>query len=30
VLHVDKNVPHGLKNAGNAPLEFLVIGHPDF
>jgi quercetin dioxygenase-like cupin family protein len=30
VLHVDKNVPHGLKNAGPGVLEFLVIGHPDF
>lgn len=30
VLHVDKNVPHGLRNAGSGVLEFLVIGHPDF
>ena len=30
VLHVDKNVPHGLRNAGATVLEFLVIGHPDF
>jgi quercetin dioxygenase-like cupin family protein len=30
VLHVDRNVPHGLRNAGAATLEFLVIGHPDF
>ena len=30
VLHVDKNVHHGLRNAGPGPLEFLVIGHPDF
>jgi mannose-6-phosphate isomerase-like protein (cupin superfamily) len=30
VLHVDKNVPHGLRNAGDTTLEFLVIGHPDF
>ena len=30
VLHVDKNVPHGLRNAGTSVLEFLVIGHPDF
>jgi len=30
VLHVDKNVPHGLKNVGSGVLEFLVIGHPDF
>ena len=30
VLHVDKNVPHGLRNAGATTLEFLVIGHPDF
>jgi mannose-6-phosphate isomerase-like protein (cupin superfamily) len=30
VLHVDKNVHHGLRNAGAGTLEFLVIGHPDF
>jgi mannose-6-phosphate isomerase-like protein (cupin superfamily) len=30
VLHVDKNIHHGLKNVGPGPLEFLVIGHPDF
>jgi mannose-6-phosphate isomerase-like protein (cupin superfamily) len=30
VLHVDKNVHHGLRNAGSGVLEFLVIGHPDF
>jgi quercetin dioxygenase-like cupin family protein len=30
VLHVDRNVPHGLRNAGSQTLEFLVIGHPDF
>ena len=30
VMHVDKNTHHGLKNAGTTPLEFLVIGHPDF
>jgi mannose-6-phosphate isomerase-like protein (cupin superfamily) len=30
VLHVEKNVHHGLKNAGSSVLEFLVIGHPDF
>ena len=30
VMHVNKNVPHGLKNAGSDTLEFLVIGHPDF
>ena len=30
VMHVDKNVPHGLRNTGNTTLEFLVIGHPDF
>ena len=30
VLHVDKNVHHGLRNVGQEPLEFLVIGHPDF
>jgi mannose-6-phosphate isomerase-like protein (cupin superfamily) len=30
VLHVDRNVPHGLRNTGSEPLEFLVIGHPDF
>jgi mannose-6-phosphate isomerase-like protein (cupin superfamily) len=30
VLHVDKNVHHGLRNVGTSTLEFLVIGHPDF
>lgn len=30
VLHIDRNVPHGLRNAGSETLEFLVIGHPDF
>lgn len=30
VLHVDKNVHHGLRNVGDEPLEFLVIGQPDF
>lgn len=30
VLHVDRNVPHGLRNDGDGELEFLVIGHPDF
>ncbi len=30
VLHVDKDVHHGLRNVGDSPLEFLVIGHPDF
>jgi mannose-6-phosphate isomerase-like protein (cupin superfamily) len=30
VMHVDKNVPHGLRNTGDGVLEFLVIGHPDF
>ena len=30
VLHVDNDVHHGLRNAGDGPLEFLVIGHPDF
>ncbi len=30
VLHVDKNVHHGLRNVGQGALEFLVIGHPDF
>jgi mannose-6-phosphate isomerase-like protein (cupin superfamily) len=30
VLHVDKNVHHGLRNRGEGVLEFLVIGHPDF
>lgn len=30
VLHVEKNVHHGLRNAGAGVLEFLVIGHPDF
>jgi mannose-6-phosphate isomerase-like protein (cupin superfamily) len=30
MLHVQKNVHHGLRNTGAGPLEFLVIGHPDF
>lgn len=30
VLHVDKNVHHGLRNVGEDELHFLVIGHPDF
>jgi len=30
VLHIDRNVPHGLRNVGDDTLEFLVIGHPDF
>lgn len=30
VLHVDRNVHHGLRNRGAGVLEFLVIGHPDF
>jgi len=30
VLHVEKNVPHGIKNAGSTKLEILVIGNPDF
>lgn len=30
VLHVEKNVHHGLRNVGQGALEFLVIGHPDF
>jgi mannose-6-phosphate isomerase-like protein (cupin superfamily) len=30
VMHVEKNTPHGLRNVGDAALEFLVIGHPDF
>jgi len=30
VLHVDKNVHHGLRNVGKGVMEFLVIGHPDF
>jgi mannose-6-phosphate isomerase-like protein (cupin superfamily) len=30
VLHVDKNVHHGLRNVGKTQLEFLVIGNPDF
>ncbi|MSP62213.1 MAG: cupin domain-containing protein [Myxococcales bacterium] len=30
VMHVDRNVDHGLRNAGSGTLEFLVIGHPDF
>lgn len=30
VLHVNRNVPHGIRNAGSETLEILVIGHPDF
>lgn len=30
VMHVDKNVHHGLRNVGDDVLEFLVIGQPDF
>ena len=30
VLHVDKNVPHGLRNSGRTELRVLIIGHPDF
>jgi mannose-6-phosphate isomerase-like protein (cupin superfamily) len=30
VLHIDRNVHHGLENVGDVELEFLVIGHPDF
>lgn len=30
VLHVEKNVPHGIKNVGTGKLEILVIGNPDF
>jgi quercetin dioxygenase-like cupin family protein len=30
VLHVERNVRHGLRNAGDGVLEFLVIGQPDF
>lgn len=30
VMHVEKNVHHGIRNAGEGTLEILVIGHPDF
>jgi quercetin dioxygenase-like cupin family protein len=30
VLHVEPDVPHGIRNVGDRPLEILVIGHPDF
>src|SRR5262245_56951583 len=30
VLHVHRNVPHGIRNAGSETLEILVIGNPDF
>ena len=30
VMHVDKNVPHGIRNAGDELLELIVLGHPDF
>jgi mannose-6-phosphate isomerase-like protein (cupin superfamily) len=30
VMHVDKNVHHGIRNVGDDLLEVIVIGHPDF
>jgi len=30
VIHIDKNVHHGLRNVGDSVLQFIVIGHPDF
>jgi quercetin dioxygenase-like cupin family protein len=30
VLHVHRNVPHGIRNAGSETLVILVIGNPDF
>ena len=30
MMHVERNVPHGLRNVGASTLRFLVIGHPDF
>lgn len=30
VLHVEKNVHHGIRNTGSEVLEITVIGHPDF
>lgn len=30
VMHVAKNVHHGIRNVGSDTLEILVIGHPDF
>ena len=30
VIHIDKNVHHGLRNIGEEILDFIVIGHPDF
>jgi mannose-6-phosphate isomerase-like protein (cupin superfamily) len=30
VMHIDKNVPHGVRNVGSDTLEMLVIGQPDF
>lgn len=30
VMHVDKNVHHGIRNVGDDLLEIIVIGHPDF
>jgi quercetin dioxygenase-like cupin family protein len=30
VMHVDKNVHHGIRNAGDTTLKVLIIGHPDF
>ncbi len=29
-MHVQKNVPHGIRNTGTSTLEILVIGNPDF
>ena len=30
VLHIERNVTHGLRNVGASDVEFLVIGVPDF
>ena len=30
MMHVERNVPHGIRNAGSGVLEILVIGQPDF
>lgn len=30
VMHVEKNVHHGIRNSGTSTLEILVIGNPDF
>jgi mannose-6-phosphate isomerase-like protein (cupin superfamily) len=30
VLHIDKNVSHGIRNAGTGTLELLIIASPPY